>query len=96
MKKLVMVDCISTFVNRYCIEVEDNIDYALDDVVMYENKPDKLIEFSQKHLGQQIVSHREIDEKEYLKMFDEDNDYLNSWTKEQKLAFISRPGEKND
>lgn len=96
MKKLVMVDCISQFRMRYCVEVEDDIDHALDDVTMYEHDPDKLEEFSQHHIGTNIISHREIDKEEYLRMFDEDNDYLKNWDEEQKLKFINRVGELND
>lgn len=96
MKKLVMVDCISQFRMRYCVEVEDDIDHALDDVTMYEHDPDKLKEFSQHHIGTNIISHREIDKEEYLRMFDEDNDYLKNWDEKQKLKFINRVGELND
>jgi hypothetical protein len=42
-------------------------------------------EFSQKHLGETIVSHRVISEKDALDLFDEDNDYLQGWTDEQKM-----------
>jgi hypothetical protein len=96
MKKLVMVDCLSQFRIRYCVEVEDNIDDALDHVTMYENDPDILQEFSQYHIGCPIVSHKEISEEEYIRMFDEDNDYLKNWPKEKKLKFINRVGESND
>ena len=90
MKKLVMVDCISQFRMRYCVEVEDDIDHALDDVTLYEHDPDKLKEFSQLHIGNHIISHREIDKEEYLRMFDEDNDYLKNWDEEQKLQYINK------
>ena len=30
-----------------------------------------------------------ISEEEYLKLFDQDNDYLISWTDEQKKSFIN-------
>lgn len=89
MKKLVMVDCISQFRMRYCVEVEDNIDHALDHVTIYEHDPEKLKEFSQLHLGCHIISHREIDKEEYLHMFDEENDYLKNWDEEQKLKCIN-------
>lgn len=91
-KKLVMVEALHQFRMRYCVEVEDNIDDALDEVIMKEPLgPEVLIEFSQFPLEPTtIISHREIDEKEYLRMFDEDNDYLQNWTKEQKLSFINK------
>lgn len=91
-KKLVMVDCLHQFRMRYCVEVEDNIDHALDEVVCKEFEgPDIFKEFSQKALEPTVIlSHREITEEEYLKMFDEDNDYLKKWSKEQKLNFINK------
>ena len=96
MSKLVMVDCLSQFRIRYCVEVEENIDHALDHVVMYEQDPDILQEFSQHHIGCHIVSHREISKEEYIKMFDEDNDYLKNWEEEKKLKFINKIGETDD
>ena len=90
MKKLVMVDVLSQFRIRYCVEVEDNIYHALDEIVVNESDAN-FVEFSQQHLEPTVIlSHREITEDEYLKMFDEDNNYLETWTKEQKLKFINK------
>ena len=89
MKKLVMVEVLSSFRMRYVVEVEDNIDHALDEVVMRE-EDSNFKEFSQKHLEPtSIISHKEIDRNEYLRLFDEDNDYLKNWTDEQKFGFIN-------
>lgn len=85
-KELVLVECISTFRMRYVVEVPNGKkEWAMDTVVCNEAE-----ELSQEHLGEQIVSHRVIDEAEYLRVFDEDNDYLKSWNSEQKLRFINR------
>jgi hypothetical protein len=89
-KKLVLVDCISQHLVRYVVEVEDNIDYALDTVVLEQSNVE-FPEFSQKHLGETIVSHREISKEEYLKLFDQDNDYLSSLSDDRKLKFINVP-----
>jgi hypothetical protein len=91
MAKLVVVDTISSHLIRYVVRVEDEdpADYALDTVVWNESDPEKLREFSQKHLGYHVASHRVISEEEYLEMFDKDNDYLKSWPTEKKLEFIS-------
>lgn len=89
MKKLVMVDVLSSFRIRYVVEVEDDIEHALDEVVFRENDH-TFQEFSQKHLEPTaIIDHREISEEEYLKIFDEDNDYLKSWTNDEKKKFIN-------
>jgi len=84
-KKLVLVDAISSYRIRYVVEVEEVIEYALDTVVCEE-----ATEFSQLHIGEQISSYREITEEEYLKIFDEDNDYLKTWSNEQKLNLITK------
>jgi hypothetical protein len=91
MKKLVMVDCLSQFRIRYVVEVEDDIEHALDEIVcQYENLDFK--EFSQQHLTPSpvFISHREISKEEYLSMFDEDNDYLKSWDDYKKFKFINK------
>lgn len=84
MKKLVLVETVSMYRMRYAIEVEDDIDHALDCDI------DNIDEVSQKYLDQTIVSHREITEEEYLKIFDEDNDYLSDWTVDQKKDYIHK------
>ena len=85
-KELVLVECISTFRMRYIVEVpKGKKEWALDTVVCEEAE-----EFSQEHLGEQIVSHRVISDEEYLRIFDEDNDYLKTWNTEQKFQYITR------
>ena len=88
MKKLVMVDCISQFHIRFAVEVDDVSEAS--DIVNNNTYDDEFQEFSQEHLGIFSVSQREIDTKEYLRLFDEDNSYLNTWTDEQKLQFINK------
>ena len=89
MKKLVLVDTISQHRMRYVVEVEDNIDHALDEFIVREDDPE-FKEFSQLHLGSTIVSNRVISESEYFDLFDEDNDYLKSWDDEKKMSFINK------
>jgi bifunctional DNA-binding transcriptional regulator/antitoxin component of YhaV-PrlF toxin-antitoxin module len=85
-KELVMVECVSTFRMRYVVEVpKGKKEWALDTVVMHEAE-----EFSQEYIGEQILSHRVIDEKEYLKIFNEDNAYLSRWKDEEKFNFVKR------
>ena len=77
----VLVEAISQFRERYVVEVpKGKSEYALDTVTMDEAK-----EFSQKHLGETIVSHRIISEKDALDLFDEDNDYLKEWDHDKKM-----------
>ena len=50
---------------------------------------DDFKEFSQLHIDEMITSTREIDTTEYLRLFDEDNVYLNDWDEDQKLDFVN-------
>jgi bifunctional DNA-binding transcriptional regulator/antitoxin component of YhaV-PrlF toxin-antitoxin module len=84
----VLVECVSTFRERYMVEVPVGVDqygkdktlWALDTVTMNEAK-----EFSQEHLGEQIVSHRVVTTEEALALCDKDNDYGISWDEETKI-----------
>ena len=93
-KEWILVETVSQFRQRYMVEVpKGKADWALDTVTMNEAK-----EFSQKHLGETIVSHRVMTEEEALALSDKDNDYGADWTKEQKLdaffTFHTCDGEK--
>ncbi len=80
MSKWVLVDTVSMFRMRYVVEApDDHPEWALDTVTTNEAK-----EFSQEHLGETIVSHRVVTEEEAIAVCDVDNDYLKSWSTEQK------------
>ena len=92
MKKIetqwVLVETVSTFRERYMVEVpvgvdrygKDKADWALDTVTLEEAK-----EFSQEHLGETIVSHRVVTKEEAFAMCDKDNDYCKKWNDEMKM-----------
>ena len=80
-----LVETVSLFRIRYVIEANE-ASHAADEVVM--NNIDN--EFSQKHLDEIITSTREITDEEYLKLFDEDNDYLMSWDEASKFKFVHK------
>jgi len=81
-----MVETVSVFRMRYVIEAKNASD-AKDEVTMNMGE---LAEFSQLHVDEMITSAREIDKKEYLRLFDEDNEYLKDWDKQQKLNWINK------
>lgn len=81
-----LVETISMFRMRYVVEAEC-AEHAKDEVTM--NNDGNLHEFSQHHLDEIITSTREIDREEYLRMFNEDNDYLQDWDEEQKFKFVN-------
>jgi hypothetical protein len=95
----VLVEAVSTFRMRYMVEVpigtddygKDKSEWALDTVTMQE-----ATEFSQDHLGEQIVSHRILSKEEALALCDKDNDYTKSWAEEQKVnTFFTQWEEKH-
>lgn len=79
--EFVLVECVSTFRMRYMVEVpKGKADWALDTVVMKEAE-----EFSQEHLGEQIVSHRVVSKEDALALCDADNAYTKTWNDEKKM-----------
>jgi len=99
--KYVIVTTISSHRMRYTIPLDElqklNPDqpvdpsWALDCVTSEEVK-----EFSQRHVGEQIIDAQVLNEDEMLQFFDADNDYLASWPREQKIAFVYDWKEKPD
>ncbi len=96
----VMVEAIGTFRQRYMVQVpigvdafgNNKVDWALDTVTVDEAK-----EFSQKYLGETIVSHRIVSEEEALRLCDEDNEYCGTWSDEKKKeAFFTTWQEQED
>ena len=81
-----LVETISMFRMRYVIEAQEET-HACDEVTM--NNDGNLREFSQLHLDEIITSSREIDDAEYLRLFDRDNDYLKDWTDDQKFNTVN-------
>lgn len=87
----VLVETVLTYRIRYCVEVpKGKAEWALDTVTMEEAK-----EFSQKSLGETIVSHRVVTEEEALAICKEDNDYVNSWDEDMlRNNFFHRRGDE--
>ena len=85
--KFTLVECVSTFRMRYVAEVPVGTDdWAADIVVMNEAK-----EFSQEHIGEQIISQRDLTREEVLELCDVDNHYCKAWSEEQKInAFVTQ------
>jgi hypothetical protein len=79
-----LVETISMFRMRYVVECE-SAEHAQDTVTMNEAE-----EFSQMHIDELVTSAREIDDAEYLRVFDEDNDYLREWTEGQKFKYVHK------
>ena len=79
-----LVETISMHRIRYVVECE-SADDAKDIVTFKEAE-----EFSQLHIDEMITSTRIIDDAEYLRLFDEDNDYLKAWPENQKFKYVHK------
>ena len=89
-EKIYLVETVSQFRMRYAVRAR-SLEHAYDTVVCEE-----ATELSQQHIGENIVSGREITEDEYLKIFDQDNDYLTSWDRDKKLESITQVDYSQD
>lgn len=83
-----LVETVSIFRMRYVVEAKEAT-HATDEVVMRLGDCN-FQEFSQHHVDEVISSVREIDDDEYLNLFDEDNSYLETWTDEKKFEFVNK------
>jgi len=85
--EFVLVECIQQYRMRYMVEVpKGKSELALDTVVMEEAS-----EFSQKDLGETIVSHRVVSKEELLNICDKDNNYCKNWSDDKKLdIFVTK------
>lgn len=91
-KKIYLVDTYSIFRVRYAVEAEEK-SHALDAVTVniesFDDGCPEWQELSQKHIAENIVDCREISKEEYIKLFDEENDYLKDWSEEKKMELIN-------
>jgi len=98
MTNYVIVTAISSHRMRYVIPVDElqklnpdvpveghETEWAMDCVTCEE-----VNDFSQRHVGEQIIDAYILDEESMLILFDADNDYLKDWTKEKKLDYVRK------
>lgn len=79
--EFVLVETISTMRMRYVVEVpKGKSDWALDSVTCED-----VTEFSQHHIGEQIISDRVLSRQEVLGVCNIDNSYLDGWSDEYKI-----------
>jgi hypothetical protein len=90
-KRYATFTTVSVFKHRYVVEMKegDTLENLADLVTCEE-----LEEFSQKHVDELIVDSYIVSEEEMLKLFRQDNAYLNSWSDEYVLSWVKRLEEK--
>lgn len=85
-----LIETTSTFKIRYVIGTDSSEGISEEEIKnIFLEDQDNIKEFSQKHLGEEVVSIAEITDTEYLERFDEDNDYLSEWSEYMKLGFVN-------
>lgn len=90
MMKKYLVETISQHVVRYVVEAREE-EHALDEVTMNcEVYSDSWKEFSQEHIGDAIVSSREVTDDEIVALFDKHNSYAIDISRERKLNYVNR------
>ena len=82
-----IVETISSHSLKYAVRAKSAQDAM--DYVYRKFDSGEIVELHQRHQGEFVKDATKISKKEYLKRFDELNDYLKSWSKEQKLHMIN-------
>lgn len=82
-KQLFLIETVSKFKHQYVIEVEEGQPIPEFDISDLE-------EMSQEWLSESLVSQKVITPEEYLVEFNTANDYLSTWTDENKLRYINQ------
>ena len=85
MSKIYLINTESKFILRYAIEADS---YTEAQKIFEEHQPDDV---SQTWLGDNITNIREVSVDEYLESFNKHNDYLRTWTDEQKMKLVYMP-----
>ena len=89
-KKYAVVTTVSSFYHYYVVPL-DLLQGLNDEQPVEKNWLEDLVvchevgEFSQKHIGEQILESSIVDEENILKLFDIQNQYLSKWSKEKKI-----------
>lgn len=94
-KKYAKVTTVSSFYHTYMVPLDKlqelnpeapvDPNWLAESVIMNEVE-----EFSQLHVGENILDVEVVNEDEMLIEFDKKNDYLKDWTKERKIKWVRK------
>lgn len=84
MKKIYIIDAVSSYKISYAVTAESK------EEAREKFEKGNLEEMGQQWLGERFIKSFEVTEDGYIAYFDEINDYLKEWTKEQKMQFIDK------
>lgn len=90
MKKYVMVNAVSMFNMKYCLEVpEDLAEGDMFDYVSEKVRTGNVKELTQKHIGENVTNYEIVDQKEILKQFRKDEPIFGEWTDERIMKMVT-------
>ena len=93
MSKYVMVDAVSMFKMKYCIEVPDEIeDKDLLDHVEKQVSAGDTLEFTQRHMGETVENYTIVTKDEILEQFRSEEPYFASWEDEVFMRQVTPIG----
>ena len=93
MSKYVMVDAVSMFKMKYCIEVPDEIeDKDLLDHVEKQVSAGDTLEFTQRHMGETVENYTIVTKDEILEQFRSEEPYFASWEDEVIMRQVTPIG----
>lgn len=90
-KKLFVIETVSMHRIAYCIEASSQ--HEAEKIL---SNTELLNEFGQTHIGENIFYVEEVTEEDYLKSFDNLNDYLKDIPQERKLTYIMRKTDESE
>jgi hypothetical protein len=93
MSKYVMVNAISMFSMKYCVEVPDEMENKdlLDHVEKQVSAGDTL-EFTQRHMGEKVSDYRVVTKDEILEEFRSEEPYFASWDDDMIMRQVTPAG----
>ena len=95
-KDYIVVTTISSYRMRYVMHRDDlqklNFEVPVDSIEWANDtvSSEECEDFSQKYMGEYIIDTVKMNEDDMLELFDKENDYLNEWTKDQKIELVRK------
>ena len=83
-----IVECLSQY--RVVYAIEANNQESAEEFYHVNSSNDGFHEFGQSFLGEMVVSSREANDDELIRIHEELNDYCKSWTREKKLSYVNK------
>ena len=97
MSKYVMVNAVSMFNMKYCIEVPDEVeDKDLLDYVEKQVSAGDTLEFTQRHMGETVANYSIVTKDVILEQFRSEEPYFASWGDDMIMRQVTPIGFNRD